>query len=353
RLGHAHRRALHRVGDEGQPEPEGLHGGLLAGDHHHPRRAEAAGGEGRVRLVPRAGPGADGGRQPRRVQLPAALRSQQHQHAQHRGLPGGRPHRVHADRVPLPRERRGGRLGHPVRGRRARVRRGQPVLRPQGPVHHHRDEGRLAGDVPGRVRLRGQRATGRRGQPEARADRQRRHQLLLQRPVQEPLRLHPQRARAADRRGRAEQLGMHALLLAVLLGAEPTGFHPELHPILQVAGGLEGELPWAATYRVPRLTTQMVSRFGLRAALADWIDAESEFEANAGYHGASTWEGQAALSVRNQLIRFRGARWKVEVGRVTDEASVDYFSQHVADFLIADPFTRDPFLYTGYNRGNG
>ncbi|HYV45311.1 MAG TPA: hypothetical protein VFA20_10640 [Myxococcaceae bacterium] len=146
---------------------------------------------------------------------------------------------------------------------------------------------------------------------------------------------------------------MHALLLAVLLGAEPTGFHPELHPILQVAGGLEGELPWAATYRVPRLTTQMVSRFGLRAALADWIDAESEFEANAGYHGASTWEGQAALSVRNQLIRFRGARWKVEVGRVTDEASVDYFSQHVADFLIADPFTRDPFLYTGYNRGNG
>jgi len=150
---------------------------------------------------------------------------------------------------------------------------------------------------------------------------------------------------------------MHALLLAVLLGADPApaaaGFHPELHPILQVAGGLEGELPWAQAYRAPRLTTQMVSRFGLRATLADWIDAESEFEANAGYHGASTWEGQAALSVRNQLIRFHGARWKVEVGRVTDEASVDYFSQHVADFLIADPFTRDPFLYTGYNRGNG
>jgi hypothetical protein len=149
---------------------------------------------------------------------------------------------------------------------------------------------------------------------------------------------------------------MHALLMAVLLGAEPAspaGFHPELHPILQVAGGLEGELPWAATYRAPRLTTQMVSRFGLRAALADWIEVESELEANAGVHGASAWEGQAALSVRNQLIRFHGARWKVEVGRVTDEASVDYFSQHVADFLIADPFTRDPFLYTGYNRGNG
>ncbi|HEY8212158.1 MAG TPA: hypothetical protein VIG99_31970, partial [Myxococcaceae bacterium] len=151
---------------------------------------------------------------------------------------------------------------------------------------------------------------------------------------------------------------MHHLLLAVLLAADPEpapppGFHVELHPMLQISGGLEGELPYAPAYRAPRLTTQMVSRFGLRARLAEWIEAESELEANAGIHGASAWEGQAALSVRNQLIRFRGARWKVEVGRVTDDASVDYFSQHVADFLVADPFTRDPFLYTGYNRGNG
>jgi len=151
---------------------------------------------------------------------------------------------------------------------------------------------------------------------------------------------------------------MHHLLLALLLAADPEpaaapAFNLQLHPTLQVAGGLEGELPYAGTYRAPRLSTLMVSRFGLRASLAEWIDAESEFEANAGYHGASAWEGQAALSVRNQLIRFHGARWKVELGRVTDEASADYFSQHVADFLIADSFTRDPFLYTGYNRGNG
>lgn len=150
---------------------------------------------------------------------------------------------------------------------------------------------------------------------------------------------------------------MHHLLLAVLLAADPEpappGFQVQIRPILQVASGLEGELPYAPTYRAPRLTTQMVSRFGLRAHLADWIEAESELEANAGLHGASAWEGQAALSVRNQLIRFRGQSWTIEVGRVTDEASVDYFSQHVADFLIADPFTRDPFLYTGYNRGNG
>jgi hypothetical protein len=137
-------------------------------------------------------------------------------------------------------------------------------------------------------------------------------------------------------------------------------FPVNLRPLLAVAAGLEGELPYAlpgatglAPYRAPRLSTMVVSRFGLRAQLAEWIDAESEFEANAGYHGASAWEGQAALSVRNQLIRFRGALWRVEVGRVTDEASVDFYSQHVADFLVADPFTRDPFLYTGYNRGNG
>src|SRR5262245_41982013 len=106
---------------------------------------------------------------------------------------------------------------------------------------------------------------------------------------------------------------MHHLLLALLLSADPEPpppepFRLEVHPILQLAGGLGGELPYAATYRAPRLTTLMVSRFGLRATLADWLEVESEFEANAGYHGASAWEGQAALSVRNQLIRFHGAR---------------------------------------------
>lgn len=148
---------------------------------------------------------------------------------------------------------------------------------------------------------------------------------------------------------------LFSVILGLGLAAAPASADIQIKPYAAVAGGLKGEfsLTRPGVTREPRATTLAVSRFGLRADLADWIYAESEFEANAGLHGTSTWEGQAAFQVRNQLLRLYGARWKVEVGRVTDEASVDFFSAHVADMLLTDSFTRDPFLFSGFNRGNG
>lgn len=144
-------------------------------------------------------------------------------------------------------------------------------------------------------------------------------------------------------------------LVAGLTAAESRAVDIQVEPYGAVAGGLKGELPILrpGLIREPRLTTLAVSRVGVHANLGDWIQIESEFEADAGIHGTSVWEGQAALEVRNQLIRLKPGHWLVEVGRVTDEASVDFFSAHIADMLLTDSATRDPFLYSGYNRGNG
>ncbi len=146
-----------------------------------------------------------------------------------------------------------------------------------------------------------------------------------------------------------------ALVATLLFSALGLAEEVKLAPFFNVAGGLKGEQVQArpGQYRENRVATLMVSRFGLVADLSDWIRAESEFEANAGLHGASAWEGQAALQVRNQLVRLYRPTWKVEAGRVTDEASIDFLSAHVGDMLFTDGFTREPLLFSGYNRGNG
>ncbi len=102
-----------------------------------------------------------------------------------------------------------------------------------------------------------------------------------------------------------------------------------------------------------RTTTIAMSRFGLRGKLAGGVYLESEFEVNAGPHGTSVWEGQAALQVRNQLVRIERNKFRVEAGRLTDDSSLDYFSHHVADQLLTDPYTRAALLASGFNRGQG
>jgi hypothetical protein len=72
-----------------------------------------------------------------------------------------------------------------------------------------------------------------------------------------------------------------------------------------------------------------------------------------GLHGTSAYEGQAALQVRTQKIRVEYAGFSAEVGRVVDEASLDFISKHVEDTLLQDTATRDPLLYSGFNLGNG
>lgn len=105
--------------------------------------------------------------------------------------------------------------------------------------------------------------------------------------------------------------------------------------------------------REDRTTTLALSRLGVRGQLRGGVFIESELEVNAGPHGTSVWEGQAALQVRNQLLRYTRERLRIDVGRLTDDSSLDFFSTHVADQLLTDPYTRAPLLASGFNRGQG
>jgi hypothetical protein len=105
-----------------------------------------------------------------------------------------------------------------------------------------------------------------------------------------------------------------------------------------------------------RSPTVAVSRVGIQGRLGERVTFVSAFEANAGGplgYGASVWEGQAQLSVLDQYVQYDRAGFSVAVGRITDIASIDFVSQHVADLLLTDVYTRDPLLFSGADRGTG
>lgn len=102
--------------------------------------------------------------------------------------------------------------------------------------------------------------------------------------------------------------------------------------------------------------TVAVSRLGLRGGVGEYITFASEFEAALGGplgYGSSVWEGQAALAIRDQYVRYTRAGISVAAGRIADPASYDYVSAHLGDLLYSDLYTRDPLLYSGADRGNG
>lgn len=112
--------------------------------------------------------------------------------------------------------------------------------------------------------------------------------------------------------------------------------------------------------RQGRFWMPALARIGLAGKLSKRFTLQSEVEFNAGPYGTSVWEGQAAIQVRNQLLRYTREdlftdddRLEVEVGRVTDPASVNYVSLHIANLLLSDPIARFPLLTSGFNRGNG
>lgn len=130
-----------------------------------------------------------------------------------------------------------------------------------------------------------------------------------------------------------------------------------VRPYFLIAGGLKYDVPKGRPEETKqnRVSTFALGRFGVKATWNDLVDAESELMASGGtsLHGASAYEGQAALQVRQQVLRLHHDAWKVEVGRLIDEASVDYFSAHVAETFLQDTATRNPLLFDGYNLGNG
>jgi hypothetical protein len=134
-----------------------------------------------------------------------------------------------------------------------------------------------------------------------------------------------------------------------------------LHPFLVVVGGLHydyiGHRPndpgMVADERESRGTTIALSRFGVEGVAAPHVRVRSELEINAGPHGTSVWEGQAALTVRDQFVGLFYGDAQVYAGRISDPASIDFFSAHVANLLLTDFHLRVPFLASGANRGNG
>jgi hypothetical protein len=142
----------------------------------------------------------------------------------------------------------------------------------------------------------------------------------------------------------------------------PTITSPIVRPYASIVGGITVDLPIQyqvgkepASNIANRVSTIMMSDFGVRGALLPWISFESELMANGGIslHGTSVFEGQASLQVRKQVIHLGKDWWSIEAGRVVDEASVDYFSYHVADTFLMDPATEPFLLFDGFNLGNG
>lgn len=102
--------------------------------------------------------------------------------------------------------------------------------------------------------------------------------------------------------------------------------------------------------------TVAVSRLGIRGGVGKYVTFASEFEASLGGplgYGSSVWEGQAAIAIRDQYLRYSRSGFSVAAGRIDDPASFDFVSAHMGDLLYSDKYTRDPLLYAGADRGNG
>ncbi|WP_224368661.1 hypothetical protein [Hyalangium versicolor] len=126
-------------------------------------------------------------------------------------------------------------------------------------------------------------------------------------------------------------------------------------PILALAGGVHVErlIQTLNKNRESRTTTLALTRFGFEGKLGSYVSFRSEFERNIRAHGSGVWEGTASFSVRDQYLRLQRWNATADAGIITDQASVDFISTHIADVLLADKYTRDPLLYSGFNRGQG
>jgi hypothetical protein len=130
-----------------------------------------------------------------------------------------------------------------------------------------------------------------------------------------------------------------------------------IRPYLAATGGLKLDFfkGRPGEDKETRMSTLALGRLGIEARWGSLVSAESELMASGGIglRGASAYEGQAALQVRQQVLRLHKDGFRVEVGRFIDEASADFFSAHVAETFLQDTATRDPLLFSGFNLGNG
>jgi hypothetical protein len=145
---------------------------------------------------------------------------------------------------------------------------------------------------------------------------------------------------------------------AVDKAAEPVKRSKWIEPIAAIAGGMRLESLHQPSNEktAAQNPTVAVSVLGAKGGVGEHITFASSFEAALGGplgYGASVWEGQAALAILDQWVRYTAHGFTITAGRATDVASVDYMSEHVGDLLYTDLYTRDPLLYSGFDRGNG
>jgi hypothetical protein len=131
---------------------------------------------------------------------------------------------------------------------------------------------------------------------------------------------------------------------------------------IQPYGAIAGGVHLQSFNQSPDVKTQeqnptvAVSRLGMRGGVGEHVTFASEFEAALGGpmgYGSSVWEGQAAIAIRDQFVRYTRSGFSIAAGRIADPASYDYVSAHLGDLLYTDLYTRDPLLYSGADRGNG
>jgi hypothetical protein len=161
----------------------------------------------------------------------------------------------------------------------------------------------------------------------------------------------------------ALQPGMEEAGMQTTPGAAPavvTGVLGKvMTPYVVIAGGMRFEslqLREGQSTQSRYMVTTALSRFGVRGRVGEHVTFASELEAGMGGslgNGASVWEGQAHLTVRDQWVQYERDSLSGTFGRLTDLATLDFVSAHVADLLLSDLYTRDPLLYSGANRGNG
>jgi hypothetical protein len=166
--------------------------------------------------------------------------------------------------------------------------------------------------------------------------------------------------RAVDREGKENKDGSQSLAVGAPRAIDEASADEgklTVRPYLLVSGGLKADFVKEKPNetRNDRISTFALGRIGLKARWLDLVYAESEFMASGGVglHGTSAYEGQAAMQVRQQVVRVSKWGLSLAVGRIIDEASVDFFSAHVAETFLQDTATRDPLLFTGFNLGNG